>query len=161
MALSSRLGWLLLLLLLLLLELLPPHAASTRQVAAATPISFAFFTSCSQSWWDLCSAAPGQTRQADFRSHVDVKRSRFASPPDREGIALGSIVVIVSADEPTIEDLERRQRDMEQAERESLDASETEAEADRHRRRADKAHYLREKLLEQESSEHEAEDEHT
>jgi hypothetical protein len=66
----------------------------------------------------------------------------------------------VSAEEPSIEDLERRQRDMERAERESLDASETEAEADRHRRRADKAHYLREKLLEQESSEREAEDDH-
>jgi hypothetical protein len=61
----------------------------------------------------------------------------------------------VPEDDPTIEDLKRRQLDVERAERAELADAENEAAADRHRRRADKAHYLREKLEEQATSEHE------
>jgi hypothetical protein len=61
----------------------------------------------------------------------------------------------VSGDEPTIEELKRRQLDVERAERAELADAENEAAAERHRRRADKAHYLREKLEEQATSEHE------
>lgn len=59
-------------------------------------------------------------------------------------------------DEPTLEDLKRRQRDQELAEREALAKAQTEADADKHRRRADKARYLREKLAERELADREA-----
>jgi hypothetical protein len=62
----------------------------------------------------------------------------------------------VPGDEPTIEELKRRQLEVERGEREQLAGSENDAEAERHLRRADKAHYLREKLQEQETAEHEA-----
>lgn len=58
-------------------------------------------------------------------------------------------------DEPDTTDLKRRQLEQEQLEREQLARSETEADAERHRRRADKALYLRRKLEERERSEHE------
>jgi hypothetical protein len=52
--------------------------------------------------------------------------------------------------------LKQRQRDQERLEREQLSRADTEAEAERHRRRADKAHYLRQKLEEREQSERDA-----
>jgi hypothetical protein len=64
-------------------------------------------------------------------------------------------LAVVPGDDPTIEDLKRRQLDVERAERAELADAENQAAADRHRRRADKAHYLREKLEEQSTSEHE------
>ncbi len=67
-----------------------------------------------------------------------------------------TIVAGVPGDEPTIDELKRRQFDVERAEREELARAENDADADRHRRRADKAHYLREKLQEQETAEREA-----
>jgi hypothetical protein len=51
-------------------------------------------------------------------------------------------------DDLTVEDLQRRQR----TEREELAHARTDAEADTHERRADKAGYLREKLAEQEQA---------
>jgi hypothetical protein len=64
----------------------------------------------------------------------------------------------MSSDDPSVEDLRRRQRDQERAEREQLvDASEP-ADAARHRRRADKARYLREKLEERQRAERDAAD---
>lgn len=62
----------------------------------------------------------------------------------------------MAEDEPTVEDLKRRQLDQELAEREAVTDAETEAEADKHRRRADKARYLREKLVERELADQEA-----
>lgn len=59
----------------------------------------------------------------------------------------------MSADDPPTEELRRRQLDQEQAEREQLADADTPAEADRHRRRAEKASYLRQKLEERERSE--------
>ena len=56
------------------------------------------------------------------------------------------MVCDVSGDELTVEDLRRRQR----VEREDVAHASTEAEAETHQRRADKAEYLREKLQEQE-----------
>lgn len=56
-------------------------------------------------------------------------------------------------DEPTTQELRRRQRDQERAEREQLARSDTDAEADRHRRRAEKAEYLDRKLQEREQAE--------
>jgi hypothetical protein len=59
----------------------------------------------------------------------------------------------MTVDEPTTEELRRRQADEERSELAQLAASDTEAEADRHRRRAEKASYLREKLEERRRSE--------
>jgi hypothetical protein len=56
-------------------------------------------------------------------------------------------------DQPTTQELQRRQLDQERAEREQLAESDTGAEADRHRRRAEKAGYLRRKLQEREQAE--------
>lgn len=52
-------------------------------------------------------------------------------------------------DDPTTEELDRRQLQQEVAAREAEAEAETAAEADKHQRRADKARYLREKVLEQ------------
>jgi hypothetical protein len=56
----------------------------------------------------------------------------------------------MTSDDPPVEELKRRQLDQERAEREEIGGSISQAEADRHRRRADKAQYLREKLEERE-----------
>ena len=61
-------------------------------------------------------------------------------------------------DEPDTTELKRRQLAQEQLEREQLADSETDADAERHRRRADKARYLRQKLEQRERSEREADD---
>jgi hypothetical protein len=64
----------------------------------------------------------------------------------------------MSSDDPSVEDLQRRQRDQERAEREQLAEASEPADAARHRRRADKARYLRDKLEERKRSEREAAD---
>jgi hypothetical protein len=53
-------------------------------------------------------------------------------------------------------ELKERQRDQEVLEREQLSQAQGDADAERHRRRADKAHYLRQKLEQRERSEREA-----
>jgi hypothetical protein len=60
------------------------------------------------------------------------------------------------ADAPRIADIKRRQREEELAEREQLADADIGADAERHRRRADKARYLREKLEERERADQEA-----
>jgi hypothetical protein len=62
------------------------------------------------------------------------------------------------ADEPRTAELKERQRAQEMAERERLAEADTAAEAKVHRRRADKAHYLREKLEQRERADREAAD---
>jgi hypothetical protein len=62
------------------------------------------------------------------------------------------------ADEPGIAKLTKRQHAQEVAERERLAEADTAAEAKVHRRRADKAHYLREKLEQRERADREAAD---
>jgi hypothetical protein len=62
----------------------------------------------------------------------------------------------MSADEPTVEELRRRQMDQERDERERLADADTDADADRHRRRAEKAHYLRGKLEERQQADRDA-----
>lgn len=62
----------------------------------------------------------------------------------------------MSAEPPGTEDLKRQQAAQEQAERERLADAETGADADRHRRRAEKAEYLRHKLEEREQADREA-----
>ncbi len=59
----------------------------------------------------------------------------------------------MSSDDPSVEDLRRRQRDEERAEREQLAEANAPADAERHRRRADKARYLRHKLEERQRAE--------
>lgn len=63
-------------------------------------------------------------------------------------------------DEPTpaTEVLKRQQHEQELAEREALTKAEQEAEAKKHERRADKAHYLREKLEQQTEADRTPED---
>jgi hypothetical protein len=60
------------------------------------------------------------------------------------------------AEDPPTEELKLRQLAQERAERDQLADAENEAEAQRHRRRADKAGYLRRKLEERARSEREA-----
>jgi hypothetical protein len=62
----------------------------------------------------------------------------------------------MSGDDQSVEDLRRRQRSQERAEAEELASADTPADAARHRRRAEKARYLREKLEERERSERDA-----
>jgi hypothetical protein len=64
----------------------------------------------------------------------------------------------MSGDDPSVEDLRRRQREQECLERDQITEADTEAEADRHRRRAEKAAYLRSKLEQRQRSERDAED---
>jgi hypothetical protein len=59
-------------------------------------------------------------------------------------------------DEPSVDDLKERQLNQELAERKLLAEADTEADADRHRRRADKARYLREKLEQRERADRDA-----
>jgi hypothetical protein len=61
-------------------------------------------------------------------------------------------------EDPPTEELRLRQLSQERAEREQLADAENEADARRHRRRADKAGYLRRKLAERERSERQAGD---
>jgi hypothetical protein len=64
----------------------------------------------------------------------------------------------MSGDDPSVEDLQRRQRQQERLERDQIADANTGAEADRHRRRADKAGYLRRKLEQRQRAERDADD---
>lgn len=64
----------------------------------------------------------------------------------------------MSSDDPSVEELRRRQRSQERAESEQIPDASTPAEADRHRRRAEKARYLREKLEQRERAERDTDD---
>jgi hypothetical protein len=70
--------------------------------------------------------------------------------------SLRVIVPGMPADDPPTEELKLRQLAQEQAERNQEAGADNDAEAQRHRRRADKAGYLRRKLEERERSEQEA-----
>jgi hypothetical protein len=59
----------------------------------------------------------------------------------------------VTEDQPSTEELRLRQQGQERAEREQLAEANTDADADRHRRRAEKAGYLRQKLEERKQAE--------
>ena len=59
----------------------------------------------------------------------------------------------MTGDEPSTDELRRRQLDQERAGSEQLADADSDAEADRHRRRAEKASYLRRKLEERARSE--------
>jgi hypothetical protein len=61
----------------------------------------------------------------------------------------------MSEDERTTEKLKLRQQEQETAEHRAVSESETEAEGETHKRRADKARYLREKLEQQEQADRE------
>jgi hypothetical protein len=58
--------------------------------------------------------------------------------------------------DPTTEQLKIRQREHETAEHRAVTQAETDAELEKHRRRADKARYLREKLEAQEQADRDA-----
>jgi hypothetical protein len=64
----------------------------------------------------------------------------------------------MSSDDPSVEELQRRQRNEERAEREQLAEASAPADAERHRRRADKARYLRRKLEERKRAERDVKD---
>jgi hypothetical protein len=66
------------------------------------------------------------------------------------------MVTVMAGEDPEPEELSEHQRDQEQAEREAIQQADSEAEAERHRRRADKAGYLRSKLEEQQRADREA-----
>jgi hypothetical protein len=59
----------------------------------------------------------------------------------------------MSGDDPSTEELRRQQRQQESLEREQIPEAGTAAEADRHRRRAEKAAYLQSKLKQRRRSE--------
>jgi 5'-deoxynucleotidase YfbR-like HD superfamily hydrolase len=62
----------------------------------------------------------------------------------------------VSGDEPTTEELRLRQLEEERTQLRGLDDARTEAEAEIHLRRADKAGYLRQKVEEQQRADRDA-----
>lgn len=62
---------------------------------------------------------------------------------------------IMADDDPSTEELSRRQLEQVKAAAEAMEASETEAETHKHERRAEKASYLREKLAEQQRADEE------
>lgn len=62
----------------------------------------------------------------------------------------------MTSDEPTTEELRLRQLAEQRAQLRGLEHAETEAEAETHLRRAEKAGYLREKLEEQQRADREA-----
>ena len=64
----------------------------------------------------------------------------------------------MAGDDPKPHELSQHQRDQEQVERDAIQDADSEAEAERHRRRADKAGYLRSKLEEQQRADREAGD---
>ena len=68
------------------------------------------------------------------------------------------MVTVMAGDDPEPEELKEHQRDQERLERELIQEADSEAEADRHRRRADKAEYLRTKLEEQQRADRETAD---
>jgi hypothetical protein len=72
----------------------------------------------------------------------------------RRDVALSSDTV--SGDEPTTEQLRLRQLEEERAQLRGLEHARSEADAETHLRRADKAGYLRQKLEEQQRSDREA-----
>jgi hypothetical protein len=59
-------------------------------------------------------------------------------------------------DDPSVDQLRSRQLKQERAEREALSDADSQADAERHRRRADKARYLREKLEQRARADQEA-----
>jgi hypothetical protein len=65
----------------------------------------------------------------------------------------------MSGDDPSADDLRRRQREEERLERDQVAESDTGAEADRHRRRAEKAAYLQRKLEQRQRAERNVDDE--
>jgi hypothetical protein len=67
-----------------------------------------------------------------------------------------SIFPPMSGDDPEVEELRRRQRQQEHLEREQIAGADSEADADAHRRRAEKAGYLRRKLEQRQQAEREA-----
>jgi hypothetical protein len=68
------------------------------------------------------------------------------------------MVVDMADEHPEREELKDRQRNQEQVERELLQEADSESDAERHRRRADKAAYLRSKLEAQERADREVPD---
>lgn len=63
-----------------------------------------------------------------------------------------SSVCNMAPEDPEVEELKRRQLAQEQAERRALEDAHTSADAEKHKRRAEKAHYLPEKLQEREEA---------
>lgn len=64
----------------------------------------------------------------------------------------------MSSDDPSAEELRRQQREQERAERDQIADADTGAEADGHRRRAEKAAYLQRKLEQRQRAERDADD---
>jgi hypothetical protein len=65
----------------------------------------------------------------------------------------------MSGDDPSAEELKRQQRQQERVEREQIPDADTAADADRHRRRAEKAAYLQGKLKQRQRAESDVDDE--
>lgn len=64
----------------------------------------------------------------------------------------------MSGDDPSADKLRHQQREQECLERDQLADADTPADADRHRRRAEKAAYLRRKLEQRQRAERDADD---
>jgi hypothetical protein len=64
----------------------------------------------------------------------------------------------MSGHDPSVEDLRRRQREQELSERDQVAEADNEADADRHRRRAEKAAYLQRKLEQRQRTERAVDD---
>ncbi len=131
-----------LLVLLLLLLLLLPQPAKARAASAAVYVIQRIFTA------SLASRSFETAREALYRLSLRM--------PVRLAGVTRTNVPGMTDDEPTVEELKQRQLAQEVAERDALNHADTDADADKHQRRADKARYLREKLQEREQADRDA-----
>jgi hypothetical protein len=88
-------------------------------------------------------------KTTNFTDFIQIRRAKR-----RRARAVSSETV--SGDEPTTEELRLRQLEQERAQLRGLEHAETEADAETHLRRADKAGYLRRKLEAQQRADREA-----
>jgi hypothetical protein len=87
----------------------------------------------------------------------EITRARYRTT-DGSAAASRSIFSAMSGDDPSVEELRQRQRRQERLEQEQIAHADTGAEADRHRRRAEKAAYLRSKLEQRQRAERDVDD---
>jgi hypothetical protein len=103
----------------------------------------------------MAMAATMDTAQTSL---PEITRGTVSHGPTRQQPRRGLSFRAMSSDDPSAEELRRRQREQERVERDQIADSDTGAEADRHRRRADKAAYLQRKLEQRQRAERDAED---
>jgi hypothetical protein len=129
-------------------ELLLPHPARAIPRTTAAAIKGRFLKATSPRV-ELCAGVGGDAVRRGGPPSI-------GQNPAWASVAVGGMVTPMADDEPDTAELMRRQLDQERLEREQLSGAGSDADADRHLRRADKARYLRRKLEQREKSERDA-----